>query len=89
MDNERGCGLDCGEIAGSLMETSQSCREHARSGHMLTWTSGPEPAPEQGGNGGLTSAQQRSSCLSLTLYQMLFLSKTKSKPSNVDVFCLH
>lgn len=74
MDNEHGCGLDCGEIAGSLMETSQRCREHARSGHMLTWPSGPEPEPEQTGNGGLTSAQQCSpfsSCLSLTLHQML------------------
>lgn len=50
MDNEHGCGLDCGEIAGSLMETSQGCREHARSGHMLTWTSGLEPEPEQRGN---------------------------------------
>ncbi|KAK5870702.1 hypothetical protein PBY51_003626 [Eleginops maclovinus] len=61
MDNEHGCGLDCGEIAGSLMETSQGCREHARSGHLLTWTSGPEPEPEQRGNRGLMSAQQGSS----------------------------
>lgn len=60
MDNERGCGLDCGEIAGSLMETSQGCREHARSGHMLTWTSGLEPELEQRGSRGLTSAQQYS-----------------------------
>jgi len=40
------------------METSQERREHARSGHMLTWTSGPEPESEQRGNRGLTSAPQ-------------------------------
>lgn len=55
MDNELGCGLDCGEIAGSLMETLQGCREHVRSGHMLTWTSGPEP--ELRGSRGFTSAK--------------------------------
>lgn len=44
MDNERGCGFglwgDRGEPDGNL---SQRRREHARSGHVLTPTSGPEP----------------------------------------------
>lgn len=38
MDNEHGCGLDCGAIAGSLVETLQEWREHARSEHVLTWS---------------------------------------------------
>lgn len=59
MDNERGCGLGCGEITGSLMETLRGCREHARSGHMLTWPPGPEPDPVRRGTRSLVSAQQR------------------------------
>lgn len=58
MDNECGCGLDCGEITGSLMETLRGCREHARSGHMLTRPPGPEPEAARGGNRGFVSAQR-------------------------------
>lgn len=63
MDNERGCGLGWegkGGITGSLMETLRGCREHARSGHMLTRPPGPQPNPGRGGNWGLGSAQRSS-----------------------------
>lgn len=74
MDNERGCGLDCRKITGSLMETSQDCREHARSGHMLTWTSEPESEPER-------RETEASRLFSSTLLLLLFVSEFMSNVS--------
>lgn len=90
MDNEHDSGLDCGEITGNLMGTLQGCHEHARSGHMLKWTSEPELEPEQRGNGGLTSAQQYCAAappLCLTSYQILLLSKIQGESIKTSYMC--
>lgn len=93
MDNEHNCGLDCGEITGSPMEILQGCREHARSRHMLTWIFGPEPEPEQRGNGFLTSAQQRCPALLLCVCDFIsniILAREKAQEtSNMNTVCLH